>query len=366
MPEIEVGTIIKREDISNSAIESSDKYYYQFSRLPSFGSDILLVTRLSLERIQNEKKTKHYLKILFAVIVITIISLIIIFFISKQIFEGLNEIEKSSFQLAEGDFNKPITQNIDLANSNEFTRIMVSLEKMRCTLMEMQTSKNHFITGISHDLRTPVAVIKGYTEAIMDDVITEPADIKKSMDLIEHKTTQLEEMINTLINFVKLNNTEIKEKLVPQSITSLIKTFAKYVEITGQVFKRRVHTDIQILKDIKVPLNDQLVHRSFENLFSNAIRYTKEDDLIEVIAYTVESKDHNYIILQIKDSGSGIEKKDLDYIFDMFYRGTNSRQEEGMGIGLSVVKSIMDTHGWEISVESQPGKGTCFIIRIPY
>ncbi len=366
MPEIEVGTIIEREDISNSAFESSDKYYYQFSRLPSFGSDILLVTRLSLERIQNEKKTKNYLKILFAVIVITIISLIIIFFISKQIFEGLNEIEKSSFQLAEGDFKKPITQNTDLANSNEFTRIMVSLEKMRCTLMEMQTSKNHFITGISHDLRTPVAVIKGYTEAIMDDVITGTADIKKSMDLIEHKTTQLEEMIDTLINFVKLNNTEIKEKLVPQSITSLIKTFAKYVEITGQIFKRRVHTDIQILKDIKVPLNDQLVHRSFENLFSNAIRYTKEDDLIEVIAYTVESKNNNYIILQIKDSGSGIDKKDLDYIFDMFYRGTNSRQEEGMGIGLSVVKSIMDTHGWEISVESQPGKGTCFIIRIPY
>ena len=366
MPEFLIGQILDKNEITNYTLETSDKYYYQFSRLPSAGNDVILITRLSLERIQNEKKTKTYLKILFAIIIITFTSLAIISFISKQIFEGLKSIEKSSFQLAEGDFNNPITKNKDLINTNEFARIMISLEKMRCKLMEMQTSKNHFITGISHDLRTPVAVIKGYSEAIMDGVITDPEEIKKSMDLIEHKTTQLEAMIDTLINFVKLNNTEIKEKLVPQSITELIRSFAKYVEITGQVFKRRVHTDIQILKNIEVPLNDQLVHRSFENLFSNALRYTKEDDLIEVIAYTVESSTNNYIILQIRDTGSGIEKKDLDYIFDMFYRGTNSRQEEGMGIGLSVVKSIIDTHGWEISVESQPDRGSCFIIKIPY
>ena len=70
--------------------------------------------------------------------------------------------------------------------------------------------------------------------------------------------------------------------------------------------------------------------------------------------------------MQIRDTGSGIDKKDLDYIFDIFYRGTNSRQEEGMGIGLAVVKSIMDTHGWSISVSSQKKKGTCFTIKIPY
>ena len=138
------------------------------------------------------------------------------------------------------------------------------------------------------------------------------------------------------------------------------------MEITGKVFKRNVMTDIRLNKDIKIPLNDQLVHRSFENLLSNAIRYTKENDLIEINAYTIESDVHNFIIMQIKDTGSGIDQKDLDYIFDMFYRGTNSRQEDGMGIGLSVVQSIMNTHGWEISVESQKKKGTCFTIKIPY
>ncbi len=186
------------------------------------------------------------------------------------------------------------------------------------------------------------------------------------MELIEKKSSQLEEMIETLLNFIKLNNAEIKEKLIPNSITKLIKNFSKYVEITGKIFKRNVKTDIQLSKDIVVPFNDQLVHRSFENLFGNALRYTKDNDLIEVIAFQEESETQNHIILQIKYSGVGIDKKDLDHIFDIFYRGTNSRKEEGMGIGLSVVKSIIDTHGWSISVSSQKKKGTCFTIKIPY
>ena len=366
VPEIKPGIYMKRDEIWNFATRTSDKYFYQFSRLPSTGNDTMLITRLSLERIQNERKTKTYLKVLFAVILITFTSLIIIFFISRTIFVGLGKIQKSSSQLADGKFDKPVLSEEITKESNEFDCIMNSLEKMRKELLENQLSKNRFITGISHDLRTPVAVIKGYSEAIMDDVITDKNEIKESMELIEQKTAQLEEMIDTLINFMKLNDKEIKEKLVPESITDLIRDFAKYVEITGKVFKRNVKTDIQLPDNITVPLNNQLVHRSFENLLSNAIRYTNEGDLIEIISYKTRKQSQNFIILKIKDSGSGIDKKDLDYIFDIFYRGTNSRKEEGMGVGLAVVKSIMETHGWQISVESAKKKGSCFTITIPY
>ena len=365
IPEIEVGKIMQREEINNFAMETSDHYFYQFTRIPSAGPDLFLVTRLSHEQINNEQKTKSSLKILLLIILITFISLILILFISKAIFDGLHKIEMTSSQLAAGKLDKPISLEHSPSKENEFSIITRSLEKMRCELLEMQASKNRFITGISHDLRTPVAVIKGYSEAIMDNVITDADEIKSSMDLIDKKATQLEEMIDTLLNFMKLNNTEIQEKLVKHSITKLIKDFAKYAEVTGKIFKRNVKTDIQLSKDIKIPLNNQLVHRSFENLLSNAIRYTKENDLIEVIAFFDERDSKKYIVMQIRDTGYGIDKKDLDYIFDIFYRGTNSRQEEGMGIGLAVVKSIMDTHGWKILVESQKKKGSCFTILIP-
>ena len=365
MNEIQAGEYMQKGQIWNFASETSDKFFYQFTRIPSKESDTLLITRVPQKNVSNEKRTRTILKVLLAVIFLTIISLTVITFISRNIFNSLNKIEKSSGQLAEGKLDKPITNDVLPSKQNEFSKIMHSLEKMRCELIEMQASKNRFVMGISHDLRTPVAVIKGYSEAIMDNVISDKEEIQKSMELIEQKTSQLEEMIDTLLNYMKLNNFEIKEQLLKKSISSLIIDFAKYAEVTGKVFKRNVHTNIQLPENIIVPFNEQLIHRSFENLLSNAIRYTKENDLIEINAYTKKT-DNKFIILEIKDTGCGIAKKDLDYIFDLFYRGTNSRQEEGMGIGLAVVKNIMETHEWKISVESQKKAGTCFTITIPY
>ena len=366
MPDIKVATFMERNEIWNYASETSDKYFYQFSKLQSLDSNILLVTRLSRQKINSSPQTNVYLRVLLVIIIIAIITLILITALSKSIFQGLNTIQSSSASLAEGKLDCPITIESNVKSQNEFTCILSSLETMRCELQEMQERKNRFIMGISHDLRTPVAVIKGYSEAIQDDVITDKNEIKKSIELIDQKATQLEGMIDTLINFMKLNNKEIKDKLVKNSITKLIVDFSKYTQVTGTLFKRIVKINISINKDIKVPLNTQLIQRSFENLFSNAIRYTKENDLIEINAYTQNENNKSYIIFQIKDSGYGIDPKDLDYIFDLFYRGTNSRQEEGMGIGLAVVKSIMDTHGWSISVDSQKGHGSCFTITIPY
>lgn len=366
MPDIIVGTITQKNEILSYAAETSDKYFYQFSRISPLNSNLLLVTRLPKQGLHTNSQTSVYLRILLIIIIIGALSLIIIYYISKSIFKGLNTIQSTSASLAEGKLENPIISDASPNDKNEFICILNSLEAMRCELLEMQERKNHFIMGISHDLRTPVAVIKGYSEAIKDGVISETEDIKKSIELIEQKSTQLEGMIDTLISFMKLNNREIKETLVPDSITKIINDFAKYAEVTGTIFKRNIKTNVAIKDDILIPLNIQLVQRSLENIFSNAIRYTRENDLIEISALTKKIDKKNTILLKIKDSGYGIDKKDLDYIFDLFYRGTNSRKEEGMGIGLAVVKNIMDTHGWNISVDSQKGKGSCFTIKIPY
>lgn len=366
IPDIKVGSYMEKNEIWNYATETSDKYFYQFSRLQPLDTGLILVTRLSRQKINSITKTKLYLRILLLIITIAVISLILITAISKSIFNGLNNIQTSSSQLAEGKLDSPISYNEDPHKQNEFICILKSLEKMRCELVEIQERKNRFIMGISHDLRTPVAVIKGYSEAIQDDVITDKEEIKKSIELIEQKATQLEGMIDTLINFMKLNIKEIKENLVKDSITKIINDFGKYAQVTGTLFKRNVTVNISLNEDIQVPLNIQLVQRSFENIFSNAIRYTRENDAIDISAHTRKTNGKHILFLKIKDSGCGIDKKDLDYIFDLFYRGTASRQEEGMGIGLAVVKNIMDTHGWEIAVESQKGHGTCFTIKIPY
>jgi signal transduction histidine kinase len=104
-----------------------------------------------------------------------------------------------------------------------------------------------------------------------------------------------------------------------------------------------------------------LFQRALENLFSNALRYTKEADRISISAAATDTA----LKIEIGDTGCGIAEKDQKHIFDLFYRGSNSRREEGMGIGLSVVKNIVDTHGWAIALESKQGHGSLFTITIP-
>ena len=103
------------------------------------------------------------------------------------------------------------------------------------------------------------------------------------------------------------------------------------------------------------------MQRVLENLFNNAIRYTKQDDLIELSAI----ENNSNILIIIKDYGCGIDKKDIKNIFELFYRATSSRKEEGLGIGLSVVKKIIEILNWEIKVESKINVGTTFTITIP-
>ena len=344
--------------------DTSDKYFYQFSTPPLQHEKLLIVTRIPRMN-YNPVKNHDFFTLIFLILFIsTIISLICIILISKTIFHSIIKIENKTQQLANGNLETPVEPETP-EKGNEITSILTSLEKMRSELIEAQERKNRLMMGISHDLRTPVAVIKGYSEAITDEVITDKDEIKTTVSLINTKVTQLGEMIDTLINFMKLNNTETKEALVPNSITNLITDFGKYAEMTGALFKRRVILDINFPKNIIIPFNNQLVHRALENIFSNAIRYTKENDTITIASYLDEKNSEESLILKISDTGIGIAKKDLNSIFDMFFRGTNSRLEEGLGIGLSVVKTIIDNHGWTISVDSKKNAGSCFTIVIP-
>lgn len=341
---------------------SSDKYFYQFTTPNINAFNSFIVTRIPIIKHHPGKRRNLYKTLMFVTSALVTLCIIFIFIISRTIFTSIIKIENKTKQLAEGKLSDQVISEDENTNKNEIISIMKGLEKLRLSFIEILNRKNKFIMGISHDLRTPVAIIKGYSEAILDGVITNETDVIQSIQLIQNRTTQLSEMINTLINYMKLNEVEMREKLLPCSITSLIKDFAKSCILTGNVFKRNIVSNIDLPYEVIIPLNEQLVIRSFENIFANALRYTKDNDSIEIISYL----SNNNIIFKIKDSGIGIDEDDLDLIFDMFYRGSNSRREEGLGIGLSVVKNIIELHKWTISVDSLKGSGTCFTITIPF
>lgn len=365
IPNLKQGTIIDDKEMFSFLRETSRNYFYQVVT-PQFSqkTDLLIISRMPRENQHRKHKMTWFLiPVSICIGVFEVFCIIAIIAISRTISHSIFILEKDTEKIASGDLDFDLEADSEKNHhtSNEITSLRQNLNKMRISLKEETERRTRFIMGISHDLRTPVALIRGYTEAITDGVVTEPEEVKKSLAVIGSKTQQLQSMIDELINFVKLDSRQWRKQLLPHDISVLIRDFAKGAEMTGNVYNRTISVAISLRDKIIVPVDTMLFNRVLENIFSNALRYTKINDSI---AITADEKD-NVVSISIADSGIGIEKEDLPNIFDLFYRGTNSRREEGMGIGLAVVKNIVDTHGWRIFADSKKGEGTCFTIEIP-
>lgn len=360
--ELKEKQILREKDLWLFLQSTSTKYAYQFEIPPveTSGNHIVLLSRIAKQRDGSYKDNVPLLILTFSVFFITI-CIATIYIIAYSIFSSLMLLKTQTQKIADGDLNEEIKIPSDKMKRNEITQFLTSLERMRQSLVEAKNRQSRFIMGISHDLRTPVAVIKGYTEAMLDGMMKSKEEINSALKIVSVKTSQLESMLDTLINYEKLQTKDLINTLKMQKLAPILIEFAKNAEITGTVFHKNVSYAIDIDREFSVPVNEQLLLRAFENLLSNALRYTKDDSCI--LLYAQEKSD--CIELVIEDCGIGIEEKDIEHIFDLFYRGTNSRREEGMGIGLSVVKNIMDLHGWDITVESKKNIGTKFTITVP-
>ena len=344
--------------------KTSRMYFYQISapELIDKNTDITLITRMKRNGDKPDKpppvRIFHLLAAFIAIF--EAVSIAFIIYVSMTISRSITMLEKNTERIAGGELDKPLDSPKDLRATNEITSLTENLEKMRLALKNEAERRIRFIMGVSHDLRTPVAVIKGYTEAMSDGMMSDRDSQRKALDIISAKTGQLETMINTLIDFMKLDSTDWREQLKKQKIRPFLEDFAQSCKNTGDVFKRTVTTEVSISSDTEIPFDTQLFQRALENIFSNAVRYTQDGDCITFSAKESGSE----IFVTISDTGIGMSEDDLEHIFDLFYRATGSRREEGMGIGLSVVKNIIETHGWNISVQSKKDRGSAFTITI--
>ncbi len=327
---------------------------------------VILSTVLILDIQSNMKDTivtprvKAYITALFILILITSILLIIIF---RKLFDFFNQIKNKTQNLANGNLSDPITKDFEKKKLrlSETNTIIQNLETMRLSLIEAQNQTNRFIMGISHDIRTPISIIKGYTEALSDGILSSPEEVKNALDLIASKTQQLEGITESLIDFMRMEAKDIKAQFGEINLYELLTYFSKSCELTLSLYSRQFSYFIDISTTITIKANRNLVLRALDNLFSNAIRYTNNGDIITI---TAKKTDEN-IVISIQDSGIGIEEKDMEYIFNLFYRGKNANHEKGLGIGLAVVHNITELHGWKVFCESEKGKGSRFSILIP-
>ena len=222
----------------------------------------------------------------------------------------------------------------------------------------------NLIAWISHDLQTPLASVRAILEALSDEVVSDPQTIKRYLGTAQRDVRALSILIDDLFQMAQLNAGGIPLDRANSSLADLVSdTLESFTELAarGQV---KLEGSVEANLD-PVNMDTQRIGRVLNNLIGNAIRYTPSQGEIKVHA----KRTSRGVEVSVADTGEGIRKEDLPHIFESFYRGdasrSRSRNTGGAGLGLAISRGIVQAHGGELTVESEPGRGSAFKFFIP-
>lgn len=302
---------------------------------------------------------------LFVIIVILVLMAFCMHkFILKELIAPINDLNHGMRHIKDGNFDFQLTTKY----SGEIGTCFENYEQMRMCLketaqfeVENEQKNRELISNISHDLKTPITAIKGYVEGIMDGIADTPEKMDRYIKTIYNKANDMDRLINELTLYSGIDSNRIPYHFHRLNVNEY---FGDCVEEVGLDLKSK---DIEfnfynlVSPDTKIIADPEQIRRVVNNIISNSVKYmdkqSGEKGLIELrILDQIDS-----IHIEIEDNGKGIAQKDLPRIFERFYRTDASRNSKqgGSGIGLSIVKKIVEDHGGYIWATSKEGEGTC-------
>ena len=341
------------EDINTYQIENK-KFLYYDTRLKNTGDWIRGIYPLS--RFQND--ISKMWDILFYYIAPLFIAFVAFvgYKIVKNAFKPVKKISETALEIKK---SKNFSRRIELDNSeDEIHKMASAFNEMLDTVEETFIHEKQFSSDVSHELRTPITVILAQSDYALDYVDTLD-EAMESFEVINRQAKKMTSLINQIMELSKLERqNEIEKERINFSniILQLLEDYRTLLENSN------IELITNIEKDLRIYGNKLMIERLFINLFTNAMKFTKTTISVSLNRINKE------IILQIKDDGVGIAKGEQKYIWDRFFQINNSRNKDknrGSGLGLSMVNKIAQLHSATIEVESEVGKGACFIVRFP-
>jgi signal transduction histidine kinase len=358
IPEFAEGNEIDEGALFKYISDNSTTAHFQFETpraLKSTGILILLkLTRINPRVDVWNKMVQYFIYLSLALFAFSVLGSSVIL---RSLNQSITTLEEATRRVAAGDLDSEVI----VSGSGEIAELTRSFDHMRGALKEVYAKRARFVMGISHDLKTPIALIEGYVAAIIDGYADEPEVRKNYLEIIDEKAQSLDGMITDLIDFEKMETGEWKATHRDVDLFGFLEDIARRFTEDAALLHREFSSNIEIPTGTMVRMDERLAYRAFENIVGNALRYTPEEGRI---AFEARKSDGFYVV-SVSDTGIGIPETELDAIFDPFFRGTNSRREQGTGLGLATVKSIITSHGWTIDVRSTVNKGSIFSVRIP-
>lgn len=228
-------------------------------------------------------------------------------------------------------------------------------------LQQVEELKTNFISMMSHDLKTPIARIKGMTDVILNDSQAVSSVQRDALDTIRSSSDDLLRFINSILNYAKIESQGVELHLQSKDPNNLISEVIKKHEFLAKVKKITIETELEPLFPIK--MDPELIKQVFSNLIENAIKYSPDETAISI--KTMEKE--GYVIIKVTDRGPGIPAQELPNLFMKFYRSSNAKSSpiKGSGLGLYLAKYFTELHKGRIFVESNYGQGTVFVVELP-
>ena len=302
-----------------------------------------------------------------AFVILISVALVVGLWVYRSIAVPLVKLKKATQNIKEGNLDFVL----DVEGKDEFSELCQDFEEMRRRLKESTEEKSliekenrELISNISHDLKTPITAVKGYVEGIMDGLADTPEKMDRYVRTIYNKTNEMDHLINELTFYSKIDTNRIPYTFSKLNVEDYFEDCSEEVGLELETRGIELVYANYVEKDVMVIADGEQIRRVIHNIISNAIKYMdKPKGIIQIRIKDVG----DFIQIEIEDNGKGIGPKDLPYIFDRFYRTDVSRNSSkgGSGIGLSIVKKILEDHGGKVWATSRLGIGTImyFVLR---
>lgn len=266
-------------------------------------------------------------------------------------------ITDAAEKIMQGDFTVRVKPQGKLGSDNTFNEIIECFNKMAEELGSVETLRTDFIANVSHEMKTPLAVMQNYGTLLQAPELSDA----KRIEYAKGVTDGSRRMADMLANILKLNRLE-NQQIYPQTSEfnlgeQLCECFLQYENVWE---KAAIQIDTDIAENVRVKADAELLSLVWNNLFSNAFKFTEAGGTVTVTLFATE----HHAVVKVSDTGCGMSPEVGSHIFEKFYQGDPSHSAQGNGLGLALVKRVIDIMQGEIGVESAVGKGSTFTVKI--
>ncbi len=294
----------------------------------------------------------------YAMIIALIIIFVLIYLLAKGITNPLSEMKEITKHYAKGDFEYKANENYKKRDFREFAK---ALNKMGTELKNNEESRKSFVANVSHELKTPMTSIGGFIDGILDGTIPQSEE-KKYLMIVSNEVRRLSRMVISMLNLSKIEAGEIQ--LSPKKYDVVSQIFDTLLTFEKKIDEKNIEIrGFENMNNVTICADRDLVQQVVYNLIDNAVKFTPEGGAITIKA----ESDGEKTLVSIRNSGAGVSEEEISRIFERFYKVDKSRSFDvkGVGLGLYIVKTIINMHDGEIYATSKQGEYTEFSFEIP-